>query len=42
VSDALKDQIMNQLDDLSEDEQRRILELARALAMSTPTGLTGK
>lgn len=42
MSDALKDQIINQLDGLSEDEQRRILEFVRSVAAPTPEGVSGR
>ncbi len=42
MSDAIKKQIMSQLDGLSDDEQRRILEVARRLASASPEGVAGK
>lgn len=42
MSDALREQIMDQLDGLSDEERRRVLEFARALAASTPGGVPGK
>lgn len=42
MSDTLKKEIIGQLDRLTEDEQRRILEFARALASSTPKGTPGR
>ena len=42
MSDAIKEQIVKQLDGMSDDEQRRILELVRSLAAATPAGVPGR
>jgi hypothetical protein len=42
MSNAIKDQIVSQLDGLSDDEQARILHLVRSMAGSAPTGAPGK
>lgn len=41
MSDAIKEQIMTQLDVLSDDKQTRILDLARTLA-AAPAGTPGR
>lgn len=42
MSDVLKEEIIEHLDRLSEEEQRRMLEFARALSASTPKGTPGR
>lgn len=42
MSDTLRKEIIDQLDRLSEEEQRRMLEFARTLAASTPKGTPGR
>lgn len=42
MSDAIKEQIMSQLDGLSDEEQRRILEFATALRPALPGGVAGR
>lgn len=42
MSDALKDQILEQVDILPLEERRRVLDFARALAASAPFGVPGK
>jgi hypothetical protein len=42
MSDALKEQIMDQLAGLSDHEQRRILDFARTLARSSQEGVAGR
>lgn len=41
MSDALKDQIMDQLTGMSEQEQRRILEIARSMSPGIRKGING-
>lgn len=41
MSDAVKDQIMEQLSNMSEDKQRRILEIARSLSAKPGDGVNG-
>ncbi|MCI0440188.1 MAG: hypothetical protein L0177_13820 [Chloroflexi bacterium] len=38
----IKDELIQQLDALPYESQRRVLDFAKALAMSTPRGATGK
>jgi len=42
VSVVLKKQILEQLDILPYEQQRRILDFARALAASVPAGVAGR
>ncbi len=42
MSDALRDQILEQVDILPLEERRRVLDFARALAASAPSGVPGK
>jgi hypothetical protein len=42
MNDALKDQILEQVNVLLLEERRRVLDFARALAASAPTGAPGK
>ncbi len=42
MNDALKDQILEQVNVLPLEERRRVLRFARALATSTPTRVPGK
>lgn len=41
MSDLVKDQIMEQLSGMSEDEQRRILEIARSMTAKLGDGVKG-
>lgn len=41
MSDLVKDQIMEQLLGMSEDEQRRILEIARSMSAHPGGGVSG-
>lgn len=42
MNEALKDQILEQVNVLPLEERRRVLDFARALAASTPAGVPGK
>ncbi len=42
MSSALEDQIMEQIGGLSPNEQRRVLNFARALGSSRPSGISGR
>ncbi len=42
MSGAMKKQILTELDHLSLDGQRRVLDFARALALAKPLGVPGK
>ena len=42
MSEPLKEQILEQVSLLPQEQQRRILDFARALAMSVPVGARGK
>ncbi|MDQ4004297.1 MAG: hypothetical protein M3259_10735 [Actinomycetota bacterium] len=42
MSDALKDQILEQVGILPLEERQRVLDFARALAASGPSGVPGK
>lgn len=41
MSDAVRDQIMDQLARVSEEEQRRILEIVRSMAAKPGGGVSG-
>lgn len=41
MSDAVRDQIMEQVAGMSEDEQRRILEVARSMTTKPGDGVNG-
>jgi hypothetical protein len=42
MSQQLKDEIVSQLDSLSDAEQRRVLEFVHALASASPDSLSGR
>jgi len=42
VNASIKSEILQQLDALPYDLQRRVLDFARALALSAPSGVPGK
>lgn len=41
MSDAVRDQIIEQLSGMSEEEQRRILEIARSMSTKPGDGVNG-
>jgi hypothetical protein len=42
MSMAIKEKLLEQVNTLPENMQRRVLDFAQALAMSTPKGVPGK
>ncbi len=42
MNSRIKDEIIQQLEALPYESQRRVLDFAKALAMSTPRGVKGK
>ena len=42
INPPLKQEILDQLDQLGSEQQRQVLHFARALAMAKPTGVPGK
>ena len=42
MTERLQGQILEQLSGLPDDQQRQVLDFARALAMSSPLGIPGK
>jgi hypothetical protein len=42
ISDPIKNKLLQQLDALPDDLQRRVLDFAQALALTAPKGVPGK